>query len=82
MLLHSSAEFTSKYDHLIEGLFLEPSNLSIGIQLADMVSGAGWRKYERNDDRWYRAVEPSFRRSSSGELLGYGIVKTPKRGWV
>jgi hypothetical protein len=82
MLLHSSAEFTSTYDHLVEGLFLEPSNLSVGIQLADMVSGAVWRKYERDDDKWYQAVEPSIRRGPSGELLGYGIVKTPKRGWV
>ena len=82
MLLHSSAEFTSTYDHLIEGLFLEPSNLSVGIQLADMVSGAVWRKYERNDDRWAQAVEPSIRRGPSGQLLGYGIIKTPKRGWV
>jgi hypothetical protein len=81
MLLHSSVEFTSKYPNLIESLFLEPSNLSIGIQLADMVAGAAWRKFERNDDRWYSALEPSLRRSKSGRLDGYGIVKVPKRGW-
>jgi hypothetical protein len=82
MLLHSSARCVSRYDHLVEGLFLEPSNFSIGIQLADMVSGAVWRKYERDDDRWYQAVEASFRRSPSGRLDGYGIVKVPKRGWI
>jgi len=82
MILHSSAEFTSRYDNLIESLFLEPSNLSVGIQLADMVAGAVWRKYERGDDKWYSVVEPSLRRSRSGRLLGYGIVKVPKYGWT
>lgn len=81
-LLHSSAEFISTYDNMVESLFLEPSNLSVGIQLADMVSGAVWRKFERNDDRWYSALEPSLRRSKRNQLAGYGIVKVPKRGWI
>lgn len=70
MLLHSSAEFTSSHSNLIESIFLEPSNLSVGIQLADMVAGAVWRKYERSDDKWYSALEPSLRRSKQGQLEG------------
>ncbi|MHB1220303.1 MAG: DUF3800 domain-containing protein [Alphaproteobacteria bacterium] len=41
-LLHSTGGFTSEYKNLIEGLFLEPSNLSMGVQLADLVAGAVW----------------------------------------
>lgn len=82
MLLYSDAGFTSRYNNLIEGLLLQPSNLSVGIQLADMVSGAVWRKYERNDDRWFNLLEPSVRRSISGNIEGYGIIKVPKFGWI
>src|SRR5579859_7191376 len=80
-LIHSNGGFISNYDNLIETLFLEPSNISIGIQLADMVAGAVWRKYERNDGKWYGAVESSFRRSPDGRVDGYGIIKVPKAGW-
>jgi hypothetical protein len=80
-LLYSRGEFISNYNNLIEGLFLEPSHLSIGIQLADMAAGAVWRRFERGDERWFEALEPSFRSSESGEIDGYGLVRSPKRGW-
>ena len=81
-LLHSSSEYTSIYANLIEGLFIHPSNISIGIQLADMVAGAVWRKFEREDDRFYKLLEPSLRRSATGAVEGYGLVKFPKTGFV
>ena len=81
-LIHSSAEFTSKYSNMIESLFLHPSHLSVGIQLADMVAGAVWRKFERDDDRHYDCLESCIRRSGKGIVDGYGIVRVPKSGWV
>ena len=81
-LLYSSAEFISTYKNLVESLFLQPSNLSIGIQFADMVAGAIWRRYERKDETWYGLVEPSLRRNASGDPAGYGIIKVPKRDWI
>lgn len=80
-LLHSTGQFISKYDNLIETLFLTPSNLSIGVQLADMVAGAIWRNFERSDSEWFGFVEPTLRRSAGGVTDGYGIIKMPKRGW-
>lgn len=82
MLVHSSAEHTSRYDNMIESLFLHPSHLSVGIQLADMVAGAVWRKFERGDDRHYNMMEPCLRRSKADVVDGYGIIKVPKYGWV
>lgn len=82
MLVHSSAAFTSKYENLIESVLLQPSNLSVGIQFADMVAGAVWRKCERGDDRWYLMIRESLRRGPTGQVEGYGIVKVPKAGWV
>lgn len=82
MLVHSAAAFTSKYENLIESVLLQPSNLSIGIQFADLVAGAIWRKYEREDDHWYDMMQRSLRRGPAGQVAGYGIVKVPKVGWV
>jgi len=83
VLLNSDgAEFTSKYGNLIESVFLQPSHTSVGIQLADMTAGAIWRRFARNDLTWFNHIEPSFRRSKSGDIDGYGIVKIPKGNFV
>ena len=82
MLLHASGGTTSQYKNLVESLFLQPSHQSIGIQLADMVAGAVWRKYERNDDQFYTQIAKSFRKSRTGVVTGYGIAHVPKAGWV
>lgn len=81
-LLYATSKTISTYDNLIEGLFLQSSNFSIGIQLADLVAGAVWRKFEREDSNWYNHLEPSLRRDKDGNVAGYGIIKYPKRGWV
>lgn len=80
-LLHSTGGFTSEYKNLIEGLFLEPSNLSVGIQLADLVAGAVWRKFERGDTAWYDLLLPSIRCNRAGSVDGHGIVKFPRMNW-
>jgi len=80
-LLHSGAEFVANYKNLVEGLFLQPSNLSIGIQIADLVAGAVWRAYQKQDTQWFDLVKPTLRRSHTGEVNGYGLVKVPKFNW-
>jgi hypothetical protein len=80
-LLNERTVWTSKYGNMVESLFFQPSNLSIGVQLADMVAGAVWRKYEKGDERWYKALEPSLRKAPNGTPDGYGIIKFPKGTW-
>lgn len=80
-LLFSSGEYISKYKNLIEGLFIAPSHMSVGIQLADLVAGAVWRYYEKGDEKWFSKIEPSLRRGPNGQIDGFGIIKTPKRNW-
>lgn len=80
-LLYSGGDFCSTYANLVESLFFQPSVLSVGVQLADMVAGAVWRKYEKGDDYWYKALEPSLRKAHDGRVEGYGIVKFPKGTW-
>jgi hypothetical protein len=78
-LLRGTKESHSSYSHLIEGVFIAPSHLSVGIQFADMVAGATLRKFKDNDDRFYSQIEASFRRSTTGEVGGYGLVQFPPR---
>ena len=79
-LLYSSGRYISKYANLTESLFLQKSEMSIGIQMADMIAGAVWRMFERGDDRWYKLMESSLRKGPGGQVAGYGIIKVPKAG--
>ena len=68
----------SEYKNLIEGLFIAPSHLSIGIQFADMVAGAVYRMAKHNDRRFYDQIADSIRRNPrTGEVRGYGLISWP-----
>lgn len=68
----------SSYPHLIEGVFVAPSHLSVGVQFADMVAGAVLRKTKNNDNRFFDQIKDTFRKSESGKVEGYGVIKFPK----
>lgn len=76
-LLLARTKRQGTYPDLVEGLFLQSSHLSVGIQLADMIAGAVWRKYEKNDARWFEEIKPIFRRRA-GLIDGAGLVRFPK----
>ena len=69
--------FTSKYNNLVETIFLTPSHLSVGIQFADMVAGAIGRGFNSNDWVHFSRIRSSIRASSDGRIVGHGIVKFP-----
>lgn len=79
-LLRGDKGTISSYGNLVEGLFIAPSHLSVGIQFADMVAGAVFRAYRAKDERFAKQIKPSFRTSPAGKIDGYGLVKFPK-GW-
>lgn len=81
-LTNTDAEFTSTYSNLIEGLFLTESHMSTGIQLADMVAGAIWRRFECEDTRSFDEIAPLLRRCQrTGRVDGFGICRFPKAQW-
>ncbi|PWE13448.1 DUF3800 domain-containing protein [Alcaligenes faecalis] len=80
-LLTTQRTVTSNYSNLIEGLFIAPSHLSVGIQLADMVAGAVFRAKKVNDPRFFGQIRGSFRTSPVGRIEGYGVIKFPKGDW-
>lgn len=79
-LLVGHKDAHSNYANLIEGVFIAPSHLSVGIQFADMVAGAVLRKFKASDDRFYKQIEDTFRKSEKGKIDGFGLVVFPKRG--
>ncbi|MYE36262.1 MAG: DUF3800 domain-containing protein [Rhodobacteraceae bacterium] len=80
-LIRSDNSNTTNYKNVIEGIFLTPSHMSIGIQLADMIAGAVWRFYTHDDKKWFDTIKPSFRKNETGVIGGFGLACYPKRGW-
>ncbi|WP_421917556.1 DUF3800 domain-containing protein [Mesorhizobium sp.] len=80
-LVEQAGSFTSNYPNLIEGCFLTPSQLSVGVQLVDMVAGAIWRRFEHNDPTYLEQIRTLLRTSPAGVIDGFGIARFPKQGW-
>lgn len=80
-MIDENAPVFSNYANYIETLFLTPSHHSVGIQFADMIAGAIGRRFNSDDGHYFDQIEGSFRRSATGKVEGFGIVKFPTRGW-
>lgn len=74
-LTEGRGQFQSTYTNFVEGLFIAPSHHSTGIQLADMVGGAVYRKEAHGDSRFFDQISENFRRSPTGRIEGYGIAR-------
>tara|TARA_B100002003_G_scaffold227027_1_gene234293 strand:- start:971 stop:1651 length:681 start_codon:yes stop_codon:yes gene_type:complete len=77
-LVSKSAQNTSGYDRFIESLFLQDSEHSIGIQIADYVAGAVHRAYSTDDGEVAAILRPRFRHRKDGKISGHGIVHHPR----
>lgn len=79
-LLNKKRRDHSSYANLVESLFFAPSHLSVGVQFADLVAGAVWRKYDHNDTVYFDQIRQSFRADPKGKIDGYGLVTFPNKG--
>lgn len=77
-LVNGKGAVVSSYGNMVEGLFIAPSHLSVGIQFADMVAGAVFRAFKAKDTRFADQIQESFRTSPAGVMEGFGLVKFPK----
>jgi len=92
--LFEVGDYIEKYSHIKDSLNIENSHHSVGIQLADYISGAfsavlksgDKTDYSRGVKMFFESVYPNLRRSSSGKIQGYGIREVPSsglvRGWL
>jgi hypothetical protein len=77
-LLAKQGNAVSRYNRLIEGLFLQDSCHSIGIQLADFAAGAIHRAYSTKDGDSAKIIKPRIRAKADGSVAGHGIVHHPR----
>lgn len=82
--LFNSGDFISVYKHIKDSLNIEHSHQSVGIQLADYVSGAfsaflkgrDSSNYNRGKQMFYKFVHPNLR-VYNGTIWGVGIREVP-----
>ena len=77
------------YKNLYQGVLIENSLYSPGIQLADYAAGVmnGYLRgkivspgnYQFASDLYNEFIQPNIRRHSNGRIVGYGVVDIPKR---
>lgn len=75
-LVDGNGTAVSKYDRLIEGLFLQDSCMSIGIQVADYIAGAIHRAYSVGDGEHAGHLRGKFR-TRNGSPIGAGVIHHP-----
>jgi len=77
-LTGKSGKTVSGYDRFLEGLFLQDSCHSIGVQLADFVAGAIHRAYSTKDGQLATIMKARVRCKPDGTISGHGIVHHPR----
>jgi len=92
--LFESGDFIEKYSFIKDSLNIENSHHSVGIQIADYISGAFSsvlkasidNDYSRGVKMFYDYVHPNLRRGWQGDIQGYGIREVPRnvptRNWL
>lgn len=78
-----------KYKNLYQGVLTECSLYSPGIQLADYAAGImnnylrrgilSPGNYQFAADLYEEYIKPRLRHHANGEIMGYGVIDTPKR---
>lgn len=81
-MVDGQTAYVSNYGNFVECIFLTPSHMSVGVQMADMVSGAVGRAFNHNDHMYFDMLKPSFRSRPDGDINGYGLVKFPTKDWI
>ncbi|EPI56390.1 DUF3800 domain-containing protein [Gardnerella vaginalis] len=76
-LLNNHDSYRADYNNLIEGLFIAASHHSVGVQFADLVAGAVYRKCSKGDSTFYNMIRNNVRRNSQGKAEGFGVVAVP-----
>lgn len=62
-----------KFPNFCESLVFLDSNYSCGIQCADFCAGAIHKKFEMQDEEFFKILTPAIRKNKSENIYGYGI---------
>lgn len=84
--LYMQGDFIEKYNCIKDSLNIENSHQSVGIQIADYISGCigsilkmnSTNKYENALSIFNKYIKPNLRVRHDGKIIGYGLVDIPK----
>lgn len=80
--LSGGDRYVRTYSNLKDGLSIENSHDSIGMQLSDYYAGVlqgAIKNYSWSMDVFTRLVLPKLRHSSAGRIMGYGLREVPSQ---
>lgn len=92
--LYENGDFVNSYKFIKDSLNIENSHHSVGIQIADYISGAfssvlkanSSNNYLRGVKMYFKNIHPNLRRDPEGRVQGYGIREVPSnrilRNWL
>lgn len=92
--LFENGDYIEKYSHIKDSLNIENSHHSVGIQIADYISGSfsalvksnNQGNYDRGVKMFFDSVYPNLRKGWRGQIQGYGIREVPSnsgiRNWM
>ncbi|MBN4084949.1 DUF3800 domain-containing protein [Flavobacteriaceae bacterium AH-315-B10] len=92
--LFENGDYINEYSHIKDSLNIENSHHSVGIQIADYVSGSfsalvksnTQGNYDRGVKMFFDSVFPNLRRGWQSQIQGYGIREVPSnrelRKWM
>ncbi len=82
-VLHRQDSHYVDYDNIRETIMFAPSNLSPGIQFADLITGATVRMLNHGDVSYFSQITKYVRTNPYGgrERLGYGLTLFPKSAY-
>lgn len=84
--LYQKGDFIKKYSHIKDGLNIEYSHQSVGIQLTDYLAGTFGsfiksfesKNYEKGVNMFLNNIYPFIRKNNKNDIWGYGIIEVPK----
>lgn len=92
--LYENGDFIDKYSFIKDSLNIENSHHSVGIQLADFISGSfsallkscPEKDYSRGAKMFYDSIHPNLRKNLHDNIHGWGIREVPScaitRNWI
>lgn len=91
---YENGDYIKNYAHIKDSLNIENSHHSVGIQIADYISGSFSAllkankigNYDKGVQMFYDSVFPNLRKGKNGQIQGYGIREVPRnnnfRRWL
>lgn len=92
--LFENGDYIENYGHIKDSLNIENSHHSVGIQIADYISGSfsalvksgGKVNYQKGLSMFFQSIYPILRKGWNGQIQGYGIREVPRssrvRSWM